>query len=138
MDKSTDTPRIIKLPRIDDPRGNLTFLEDGRRVIPFDICRVYWTYDVPSDAERGGHAHRSCAEFIVAAAGKFTVNLFDGAVWHKYTLDNPAEGLFLPAGYWRTLDSYTKGSVTLALASEPFDENDYIRDFNEFLKHKNQ
>lgn len=136
MDRSTDIPRIIKLPRIDDPRGNLTFLENGRHVIPFDIRRVYWTYDVPPDAERGGHAHRSCSEFIVAVAGSFAVNLFDGKAWSRHILDNPSVGLLLPAGYWRTLDGYEPGSVTLALASDPFDENDYIRDFDEFMKHK--
>lgn len=136
MDRSTDIPRIIKLPRIDDPRGNLTFLENGGRVIPFDIQRAYWTYDVPTDAERGGHAHRSCSEFLVAVAGSFTVNLFDGTTWRKYVLDKPSEGLLLPPGYWRTLDNYSPGSVSLALASETFDESDYIRDFDEFMTHK--
>lgn len=136
MGKSVDTPRIIRLPKVEDPRGNLTFLEMGRKVIPFDFKRVYWTYHMPANAERGGHAHRRCAEFLIAAAGSFNVNLFDGDQWTTITLDNPDQGLLLPPGYWRTLDRYVPGSVTLALASEAYDENDYIRDFDEFLKLK--
>lgn len=138
MDASFDTPRLIALPKVEDPRGNLTFLEDGRAVIPFDFKRVYWTYDVPPGSERGGHAHHSCAEFLVAVAGSFRVNLFDGEVWTSRILDSPDFGLLLPPGYWRTLDLYAPGSVSLALASEIYREEDYIRDFDEFLKFKAQ
>lgn len=136
MDSSIEIPRLISLPKVEDPRGNLTFLEKGRSVIPFDFQRVYWTYDVPTDSERGGHAHHSCAEFLVAVCGSFRINLFDGHDWTTRILDSPDTGLLLPPGYWRTLDLYAPGSVSLALASEVYDEADYIRDFDEFVELK--
>lgn len=136
MDLSIETPRLISLPKVEDPRGNLTFLENGRSVIPFDFKRVYWTYHVPESSERGGHAHHTCAEFLIAAAGSFRVNLFDGKNWTSQVLDSPDKGLLLPPGYWRTLDLYTPGSVSLALASDIYDEADYIRDFDDFVEMK--
>lgn len=136
MASSTDIPRLFDLPTVEDYRGDLTFVTNGAGVIPFDIKRVFWTYGVPPDAERGGHAHRTCPEFLIAVAGSLRVNLFDGTKWWSIILDSPRRGLLLPAGFWRTLDCYAPGSVSLALAPEPYDETDYIRDIHEFIAFK--
>lgn len=126
-------PQIIPLPRIFDPRGNLTFVEEGGAV-PFEIKRVYWTYDVPAGSLRGSHSHHVAQEFIVATSGCFNVHLFDGKDSHTYTLNRPFEALYVPPGYWRTLDNFSSGSVCMVLTSIPYDEADYVRDFDEFLK----
>jgi hypothetical protein len=126
---------IINLPKIADPRGNLTVAEELKNV-PFDVKRVYWLYDVPAGESRGGHAHRRCREFIVAVGGSFTVTLNDGTSTHTYLLNHPYQGLLVDTGTWRTLDDFSSGAVCLVLASELFDEEDYIYDFDEFLKYK--
>lgn len=126
---------IINLPKIADPRGNLTVAEELKHV-PFDVKRVYWLYDVPAGESRGGHAHRRCREFIVAVGGSFTVTLNDGTSTHTYLLNHPYQGLLVDTGTWRTLDDFSSGAVCLVLASELFDEEDYIYDFDEFLKYK--
>ncbi len=128
-------PQLIDLPKIYDPRGNLTFMQDGQDCMPFPIKRVFWTYDVPAGEGRGGHAHYTCHELIVAVSGSFNANLFDGREWTHYTLNRPYIGLLLPAGYWRTLDNFASGSVCVALASDIYKEEDYIRDFEEFVKY---
>lgn len=127
------TPQIIPLPKIYDPRGNLTFVEEGG-VVPFEIKRVYWTYDVPAGAFRGSHSHHTAQEFIVATSGCFNVTLFDGKDSQVFTLNRPFEALYVPPGYWRTLDNFSSGSVCMVLTSIPYDEADYVRDFDEFLK----
>lgn len=124
-------PRMVPLPKICDPRGNLTFVQDMDQ-IPFEISRVYWTYDVPGGESRGGHSHKEAEELVVAAGGSFDVNLFDGKTWLKFQLNRPYEGLYIPAGYWRTLDNFASGSVCLVMTSTLFDEEDYIRDFEQF------
>lgn len=126
---------IIELPKIYDPRGNLTVAEQMNN-IPFEVKRVYWTYDVPSGESRGGHAHKECVEFIIAVSGSFTVSLDDGR-GHKqdFHLNHPWEGLFVPTGIWRTLEDFSSGSVCLVLASELFDEADYWYDYDEFVKY---
>lgn len=126
---------IINLPKIADPRGNLTVAEELKHV-PFDVKRVYWVYDVPAGESRGGHAHRRCREFIVAVGGSFTVTLNDGTSTHTYLLNHPYQGLLVDTGTWRTLDDFSSGAVCLVLASELFDEEDYIYDYDEFLKYK--
>lgn len=126
-----ERPRLIDLPRIYDPRGNLTFAQDNDQM-PFAISRAYWTYDVPAGEERGGHSHHTAEELIVAAAGSFNVNLFDGGEWRTFTLNRPYRGLYVPPGYWRTLDNFSSGSVCLVLTSILYDEADYVRDFAEF------
>lgn len=126
---------IINLPKIADPRGNLTVAEELKNV-PFDVKRVYWVYDVPAGESRGGHAHRRCREFIVAVGGSFTVTLTDGTSTHTYLLNHPYQGLLVDTGTWRTLDDFSSGAVCLVLASELFDEEDYIYDYDEFLKYK--
>lgn len=129
-----DKPCIIELPRIYDPRGSLSFAQTGDGRLPFAIRRVYWTYDVPAGEERGGHSHKALEQFIVAVNGSFNVNLFDGKEWTKWILHLPYKGLYVPPGYWRTLDSFSSGSVCMVLASLPFDEDDYIREFDDYLK----
>ncbi|MCM1141692.1 MAG: FdtA/QdtA family cupin domain-containing protein [Duncaniella sp.] len=124
---------MVSLPKICDPRGNLTFVQDMSQV-PFEISRVYWTYDVPGGEERGGHSHIEAEELVVAAGGSFDVNLYDGKEWMRFRLNRPYEGLYIPAGYWRTLDNFASGSVCLVMTSTLFDEKDYIRDFEQFKK----
>lgn len=131
MDSSK--PCIISLPRIFDPRGSLTFVQDNAQ-IPFEIARCYWTYDVPAGESRGGHSHKEAMELVVATSGCFNVNLFDGKTWLTYTLNRPFEGLYIPPGYWRTLDNFASGSVCLVVTSNMYDEDDYIRDYEEFKR----
>lgn len=126
--------RLIDLPKIADPRGNLTIAEE-RKDIPFDIKRVYWVYDVPSGENRGGHAHRQCSEFIVAVSGSFTVTLSNSTEQKTYLLNHPYQGLLVGTGIWRTLDDFSSGAVCLVLASERFAEDDYIRDFDQYLEY---
>ena len=126
--------KIIDLPRIYDPRGNLTVVEQLKEV-PFDIKRVYWTYDVPGGESRGGHAHKKCQSFIIAVSGSFTVRLDDGHKHETYHLNHPYQGLLINTGVWRTLEDFSSGAVCLALASELFDENDYIRAYDDFIRY---
>lgn len=130
-------PQIITLPRIYDPRGNLTFVQDNDQ-IPFEIKRVYWTYDVPAGEERGGHSHKASTSLVIAANGSFNVNLFDGKEWQTFTLNRPFEGLYLPPGYWRTLDNFASGSVCMVVTSALYDPDDYERDFDRFVANANR
>ncbi len=130
MSKTED--KIIDLPKILDPRGNLTVAQSMDH-IPFNVSRVYWVYDVPAGESRGGHAHKQCREFIVAASGSFTVTLDDGYTQTSYHLNHPWQGLYVKTGVWRTLNDFSSGAVCLVLASDPFEEDDYIRDYNDFL-----
>lgn len=125
---------LITLPKILDPRGNLTVAESMRQV-PFDVKRVYWTYDVPSGESRGGHAHRHCRELIIALSGSFSVVLDNGRERKAFHLNHPWQGLLVETGVWRTLDDFSSGAVCLVLASDPFDEADYIRQYDEFEKY---
>lgn len=125
--------RMVELPRINDPRGNLTFLEGGFHV-PFDIERVYYVYDVPGGAERGGHAHRDLQQLIIAVTGSFDVVLTDGREWRRVRLDRAYRGLYVAPMIWRELRNFSSGSVCLVLASAAFAEKDYIRDHNEFIQ----
>ena len=125
--------RSIMLPRITDPRGNLTFLEGGRHV-PFNIQRVYYVYDVPGGAERGGHAHKNLQQFIIAVNGSFDVVIDDGDDWKRVRLNRAYRGLYLAPMIWRELCNFSSGSVCLVLASAPFEEADYIREYRRFLR----
>nr|WP_314662920.1 FdtA/QdtA family cupin domain-containing protein [uncultured Prevotella sp.] len=127
--------KIISLQKMVDPRGNLSIAE-GMKDIPFNISRVYWTYDVPSGAYRGGHAHKHCREFIIAVSGSFTVTLDNGRDKQSFLLNHPYQGLLVETDTWRTLDDFSSGAVCLVLAEDPFEENDYIRDYTEFLNYK--
>ena len=123
--------RIIDLPKINDPRGNLTFIEGGRHV-PFEIKRVYYLYDVPGGAERGGHAHRALHEFIIAMSGSFDVILDDGTQKKRFHLNRSYFGLYVCPMIWRELDNFSSGSVCMVLASNFYDESDYYRNYDEF------
>jgi len=125
--------KIVNLQKIIDPRGNLTVCEQMQDV-PFNVKRVYWVYDVPSGENRGGHAHKACQELIVAAGGSFDVTLDNGHERETYHLNHPWQGLLVGTGIWRTLNDFSAGSVCLVIASEPFDEDDYVRDYDAYLK----
>jgi dTDP-4-dehydrorhamnose 3,5-epimerase-like enzyme len=124
---------LIDLPKISDSKGNLTFIESFRHV-PFEIRRVYYTYDVPGGAVRGGHAHRRTEEFIIAASGSFDVVLEAGDERQHYFLNRSYRGLYVPLMTWRELENFSSGSVCLVLASELFEESDYIRDHDEYRR----
>lgn len=126
-----DDVRIIELPKITDVRGNLTFVEGGRHV-PFPVKRVYYVYDVPGGTSRGGHVHKKTEEFIIAASGSFDVVLDDGGVRRSFSLNRSYYGLYVPTMIWRELENFSSGSVCLVLASEFYDEADYIRDYETF------
>ena len=123
---------IITLPRITDPRGNLTVAEQLRH-IPFEIKRVYWTYDVPAGESRGGHAHRHCRSVVIAVSGSFDVVLDNGKERRTYHMNHPYQALLINTGIWRTLEDFSSGAVCLSLASDEFEEEDYIRDYEAFL-----
>ncbi len=123
--------RNIDLPKVTDPRGNLTFIEGGRH-IPFEIKRIFYLYDVPGGAWRAGHALKTCHQFVIAASGSFDVILDDGSQRQRYHLNRSYYGLYVPPLIWREIDNFSSGSVCLVLASEVYDELDYYRDYNEF------
>ena len=123
--------RIINIPKIEDPRGNLSVIE--KEVVPFEIKRVYYLYDVPAGAERGGHSHKEQKEFLIALSGSFDVILNDGKTEKSVTLNKPFEGLLITNGIWRELKNFSSGAVCLVVASDVFEEADYIRDFEDFL-----
>jgi hypothetical protein len=127
-----DNCKLIELPKINDPRGNLTFIEAGRHV-PFQIKRVFYLYDVPGGADRGGHALKNCHQFLIAMSGSFDVVVYDGKEKQKFQLNRSYYGLHLPPMIWREMDNFSSGSVCLALASEQYDEKDYFREYNQFL-----
>ncbi|MEZ4853405.1 FdtA/QdtA family cupin domain-containing protein [Flavobacterium sp.] len=126
--------KIIPIPKIEDRRGNLSVIE--KDVVPFAIKRVYYLYDVPAGAERGGHAHIAQHEFLIALSGSFEVVLNNGTETTIVTLNKPYEGLLIPNGYWRELKNFSSGAVCLVVASEVFEEEDYIRNYNDFLEWK--
>ena len=123
----------MELPRISDPRGNLTFIE-GDRHVPFTIRRVYYLYDVPGGAERGGHAHRHLEQLIVAMSGSFDVVLDDGTNRTRFHLNRSYNGMYVCPMTWRELDNFSSGSVCMVLASRPYEESDYYRDYERFLE----
>ena len=124
--------RIVDLPKITDTRGNLTFIE-GNRHVPFDILRVYYLYDVPGGAERGGHAHKELNQLIVAMSGSFDVILDDGREKKRFHLNRSYFGLYVCPMIWREIDNFSSGSVCMVLASNLYDETDYYRDYLEFM-----
>jgi oxalate decarboxylase/phosphoglucose isomerase-like protein (cupin superfamily) len=125
--------QIISLPKIEDRRGNLSVIEND--TIPFEIKRVYYVYDIPSGAERGGHAHKNLQQFLVALSGSFDVILNDGKEETSITLNKPNLGLLIKPGIWRKLQNFSSGAICLVIASEVYIEEDYIRDFDEFKKY---
>ena len=130
--------RIVELDRHhSDRQGDLSVVENEKDV-PFEVKRVYYLYDIPGGEERGGHAHKSLRQLIVAASGSFTVVLDDGSEKRSITLNRPYQGLLVVPGIWRELVDFSSGAICLVLASEKYDENDYIRDYGDFLKHSNK
>lgn len=123
---------LIDLPKINDQRGNLTFVEGGRHV-PFDIKRVFYVYDVPGGSLRAGHALKSCHQFIIAISGSFDVVLDDGTARQRFHLNRSHYGLYVTALTWREIDNFSSNSVCLVLASAPYSESDYYRDYADFL-----
>ncbi len=131
-----DNITLTDIPKISDPdgRGNLSVVE--KDLIPFQIKRAYYLYDVPSDSSRGGHAHKELQQFLIALSGSFDVVLDDGAHRRVITLNRPNKGLLIPQGIWRELENFSAGAVCLSLVSEPYDEDDYIREYSEFKSFK--
>jgi WxcM-like, C-terminal len=123
---------LIDLPKISDPRGNLTFIE-GNNHIPFDIKRAYYLYDVPGGAERGGHGHKKLQQLIIGISGSFDVILDDGYDKKRFHLSRSYYGLYVCPMIWRELDNFSSGSVCMVLASTPYEESDYYRDYQKFL-----
>lgn len=130
---SIEECRIINLPRINDPRGNLTFIEKDKH-IPFEIKRVYYLYDVPGGALRAGHSHKTLHQFLIAISGSFDVTVDNGHHKRKFHLNRSYYGLYIPPMNWREIDNFSSGSVCLALASDFYDEADYYRQYSEFKK----
>jgi hypothetical protein len=124
--------RLVDLPKITEARGNLTFVEGGRHV-PFDIKRVYYLYDVPGGAERGGHAHKALHQLVIAMSGSFDIVLDDGYERKRIHLNRSYIGLYIPPMMWREIDNFSSGSVCMVLASDYYDEMDYYRDHLDFL-----
>ena len=134
MNSTIEDIQIIEIPRVHDERGLLAVIEGA--TIPFDIKRVYYLYDVPSDAFRGGHAHKELNQLIIPLSGSFDVHLKDGRDTEIVNLNKPHKGLLIVPGIWREIDNFSSGCVCLVLASAKYNEEDYIRDFNEFLAFK--
>lgn len=125
--------KLIDLPRITDPRGNLTFVE-GERHIPFPIRRVYYLYDVPGGAERGAHGHRELQQLIIAMSGSFDIHLDDGFGKKTFHMNRSYYGLYVSPMMWREIDNFSSGAVCMVLASDYYDEKDYYREYDQFLK----
>lgn len=128
---SAGSARLVQLPVITDPRGDLTFVEGGNHV-PFDIARVYFLYNVPVDSERGGHAHKELQQVVFALSGSFRITVDDGETREEYWLRDPRKGLLIDRLIWREMDRFSQGAVCMVLASHPYDEMDYIRDYDAF------
>ena len=124
--------KLLQLPKVSDPRGNLTFIEAGKH-IDFTIKRVYFLYDVPAGAMRAGHAHKALRQLLIATSGSFDIVLDDGTEKQTRQLNRPFVGLYLCPGIWREITNFSSGAVCMVLASEPFSEDDYLRDYEDFL-----
>jgi dTDP-4-dehydrorhamnose 3,5-epimerase-like enzyme len=130
-----DEVQILNLPKLEDERGNLSFIEEETH-LPFKIKRTYWIYDVPGGQARGGHAFKEQQEFIVALSGSFDVVVDDGANQQVFSLNRSYYGLYIPAGLWRTMENFSTNALAMVVSSTPYSEKDYIRDYNDFLEFK--
>lgn len=128
-----DDCQVITLDKHHHENGNLTVVENQNQ-LPYDIRRIYYLYDVPGGEERGGHSHHECWEFIVAASGSFSIELFDGKSSKTITLNRPYEGLLIAPGIWRVLNNFSSGSVTLVMASDEYSEDDYVREMAQYIQ----
>lgn len=131
---SLDKIELLDIPKITDTRGNLAVIE--KNTIPYSIKRVYYLFDVPSDSFRGGHSHKEQLEFLIALSGSFTVKLDDGKSKKMFLLNKPNKGLLIPTGVWRELEDFSSGAICLVLSSGVFKEEDYIRDYDDFISLK--
>ena len=129
----TQEVRLVEMPTFTDPRGDLTFIE-GEQHVPFPIRRVYYLYNVPADVERAGHAHKNLEQVLIVMSGSLDICLDDGFNKKKITLDKPNQGLYLPCMIWRDINNFSEGTVLTVIASDFYDENDYYRSYDEFLK----
>jgi len=137
MEFELKVPKLIDLPKVLDPRGNLTFFQESEH-IPFKVQRTYWIYDVPGGEKRGGHAYKTLQEFIVALSGSFDVVLHDGKKEIKFSLNRSYYGLFVPKMYWRSLENFSTNSLALIVADQKYLEAEYIRDFDRFKNFDNE
>jgi len=128
---------LLTLPKNHQMNGNLTSITNSQEV-PFDIKRIYYLYDVPGGNSRGGHAHKDLYQIMIALSGSFSVTLDDGTLKRSFLLNQPYQGLLIPPGLWRDLDNFSSGSICMVLASELYDEEDYFRDYNQFLNFKKE
>lgn len=128
--------KLIQIDQIGDRRGHISVIENNRE-IPFEVKRVYYLYDVPSGEARGGHAHKELQQLIIAVSGSFDIVVNDGNKKETFSLNRPNKGLYFPAGLWREINNFSSGAICLVLASHPYDETDYIRDYEDFLSYKN-
>lgn len=126
----------IHLPKINNAAGNITPIDNTAEIIPFDVIRVYYLYDVPGGEGRGAHAHKELQQLIIAASGSFDITLDDGMTRRTFNLNRPYSALYMPAGLWRELDNFSSGAICLVLASDKYDEQDYIREYQSFKKFK--
>lgn len=133
MKTSIHNLKILDIPKISDPRGNLAVIE--KDVIPFKMQRVYYLFDVPSGSNRGGHAHKGLSQFVIALSGSFDVIVKDGIEVNRITLNNPAKGLLITPGIWRELENFSSGAVCLVVASDVYKAEDYIEDYDAFVKY---
>ena len=132
MKSSVYDATMIELPKVHNVAGNITAIDNADSVLPFDIKRVYYLYDVPGGENRGAHAHRELEQLIIAASGSFDITLDDGNTRRTFNLSRPYLGLYMPAGLWRELDNFSSGAICLVMASRPYEEQDYIRDYQTF------
>lgn len=137
MKSSIDDATIIELPKINNIAGNITAINNTDNIIPFRVRRVFYLYDIPGGENRGAHAHIELEQLIVAASGSFDITIDDGQTKRTYQLSKPYYGLYIPAGLWSELNNFSSGAICLVLASQPYNEFDYLRKYVEFLNHKN-
>ncbi len=138
MSSSVYDCSIIELPKIHNIAGNITAINNGEGIIPFEIKRLYYLYDIPGGESRGAHAHKELEQLIVAASGSFDITLSDGNIKRTFQLSKPYYGLYMPSGLWRELHNFSSGAISLVLASHPYEASDYIRSYNEYLEFKAQ
>ncbi|MEP2448770.1 MAG: FdtA/QdtA family cupin domain-containing protein [Balneola sp.] len=138
MKNSVHDATVLKLPKIHNIAGNITAIGNSDDIIPFDINRIYYLYDIPGGEERGAHAHKELQQLIIAGSGSFDITLDDGKTRRTFHLSQPYFGLYMPSGLWRELHNFSSGAICLVLASHIYNEKDYIRDYKEFQKFRNE
>lgn len=136
MKSSVYDATIIELPKVHNIAGNITVIDNANSVLPFEIKRVYYLYDVPGGENRGAHAHKELEQLIIAASGSFDITLDDGKTRRTFNLSRPYLGLYMPSGLWRELDNFSSGAISLVMASKNYSAMDYIREYSDFLKFK--